>query len=88
MRPSRYAQEYPRKMNGLGALERCDMLYYNIGMSDHRDPHGHHHHHHAGHVHPPASVHPSILRLSVLQRLGFAAALIALVWATAFWAMR
>jgi hypothetical protein len=85
MQPARYAQEYPRKMNGLGALEDRDMLYYNINMSDH-----HHstHHHHPGHVHPPASVHPSILRLSVLQRLGFAAGLIALVWAAAFWAMR
>ena len=39
-------------------------------------------------MHPPAAVHPSILRLSVLQRLGFAAGLIALIWAAAFWAMR
>jgi hypothetical protein len=81
MRPGRYTQKYPRRMNGLGSLEQGDMLYYNINMSDH-------HHHHPGHVHPPASVHPSILRLSVLQRLGFAAGLIALVWAAAFWAMR
>jgi hypothetical protein len=53
--------------------------------------HGHHHphrHNHSGHVHPPASVHPSILRLSALQRLGFAVVLIALIWAAAFWAMR
>jgi hypothetical protein len=64
------------------------MLYYNIDMSDHRHDHGTHHHHHPGHVHPPASVHPSILRLSALQRLGFAAALIALVWAATFWAMQ
>jgi hypothetical protein len=85
MQPGRYAQEYPRNMNGLGVLADSDMLYYNTDMSDH---HGHHHHHHPGHVHPPASVHPSILRLSVLQRLGFAAALIALVWAAAFWAMQ
>ena len=84
MQPGRYAQEYPRNMNGLGVLADSDMLYYNTGMSDH---HGHHHHH-PGHVHPPASVHPSILRLSVLQRLGFAAALIALVWAATFWAMQ
>ena len=72
-------------MNGLGVLADRDMLYYNIDMSDH---HGHHHHHHPGHVHPPASVLPSILRLSALQRLGFAAALIALVWAATFWAMQ
>ena len=84
MQPGRYAQEYPRNMNGLGVLADSDMLYYNTGMSDH---HGHHHHH-PGHVHPPASVHPSILRMSVLQRLGFAAGLIALVWIAAFWAMR
>jgi hypothetical protein len=88
MRPGRYAQEYPRNMNGLGVLEDSDMLYYNTDMSDHRYDHGTHHHHHPGHVHPPASVHPSILRLSVLQRLGFAAGLIALLWAAAFWAMQ
>ena len=75
-------------MNGLGVLEDSDMLYYNTDMNDHRHDRGTHHHHHPGHVHPPASVHPSILRLSVLQRLGFAAALIALVWAAAFWAMQ
>ena len=84
MQPGRYAQEYPRNMNGLGVLADSDMLYYNTGMSDH---HGHHHHH-PGHVHPPASVHPSILRMSALQRLSFAAGLIALVWVAAFWAMQ
>ncbi len=88
MRPRGYAQGYPRNMNGLGVLANNDMLYYNINMSHDHDHHGHHHHHHPGHVHPPASVHPSILRMSVLQRLGFAAGLIALVWAAAFWAMR
>jgi len=88
MRLGRYAQEYPRKMNDLEALEETDMLYYNIGMSDHHDHHGHHHHHHPGHTHPPAGVAPSILRLSALQRLGFAAGLIALLWAASFWAMR
>jgi hypothetical protein len=56
-------------------------------MSDHGHDHQHHHHH-PGHVHPPASVHPSILRLSAAHRLGFAALLIALLWAAAFWAMR
>jgi len=88
MQAARYAQEYPRNMNGLGLLEDSDMLYYNTDMSDHRYDLGTHHHHHPGHVHPPASVHPSILRLSVLQRLGFAAGLIALLWAAAFWAMQ
>jgi hypothetical protein len=61
-------------------------------MSDHHH-HGdhhvrHHHHHDPGHAHPPATVRPSILRMSALHRLGFAAALIALLWAAAFWAMR
>jgi hypothetical protein len=55
-------------------------------MSDRH--HNDHHHHHPGQAHPPASVHPSILRLSVVQRLGVAAGLIALLWAAAFWAMR
>jgi len=61
------------------------MLYYNIDMSDH---HSHHHHHHAGHVHPPATVHPSILRLSMLERLAASAAVIAAIWAAVFWAMQ
>jgi hypothetical protein len=87
MRRARYAQGYPRNMNDLGVLADSDMLYYNISMSHDHD-HGHHHHHHPGHVHPPASVYPSILRLSVLQRLTFAAGLIALVWIATFWAMR
>jgi hypothetical protein len=55
---------------------------------DHRHDHPHHHHHEAGRAHPPASVHPSILRLSAAHRLGFAAVLIALLWAAAFWATR
>jgi hypothetical protein len=54
-------------------------------MSDHSH---HHHHHHPGHVHPPATVHPSILRMSVLERLGVSAVVIALIWLTAYWAMR
>jgi len=62
------------------------LLYYNINMSEHHAHH--HHHHHPGHVHPPASVHPSILRLSVPERLGASAVVIALIWAVAFWAMR
>jgi hypothetical protein len=57
-------------------------------MSDH-DHHGHRHHRHRpGEMHPPAAMHPSILRLSAPQRLGFAALLIALIWAVTFWATR
>ena len=47
-----------------------------------------HHHHHPGQGHPPASISPSILRLSVLQRLAIAAALIALLWGAVIWAMK
>jgi hypothetical protein len=50
--------------------------------------HHHHHHHPHGHAHPSAAAAPSILRLSVTQRLSFMAVLIALVWAAVFWAMR
>jgi hypothetical protein len=42
-----------------------------------------HHHHHSGHVHPPAALTVSLLRLSAWQRLALAAALIVLVWAAA-----
>ena len=55
-------------------------------MTDH---HSHHHHHHqAGHAHPPATVHPSILRMSALERLAYAAGASVLVWALVYWAMR
>ena len=33
-------------------------------------------------------MHPSILRLSLPERLAAAAGVIALIWAMAFWAMR
>ena len=39
-----------------------------------------HHHHHPGHAHPPATVSPSILRLSALERLAAVAVLIAALW--------
>ena len=47
-----------------------------------------HHHHHPGQGHPPASISPSILRMSVLQRLAIAAVLIALLWGAVIWAMK
>jgi len=48
----------------------------------------HHHHHHPGEGHPPASVSPSILRMSVVQRLAIAAALIMVLWGAVIWAMQ
>ena len=39
-----------------------------------------HHHHHPGHAHPPATVSPSILRLSVLERLAAVAVVVAVLW--------
>ena len=47
----------------------------------------HHHHHPQGHAHPPAAIAPSILRMSVGQRLAAAAVLIGLIWAAVYWAM-
>jgi hypothetical protein len=47
----------------------------------------HHHHHHPGRSHPPATVSPSILRLSALERLGAVAVLIVALWGAVFWAM-
>jgi uncharacterized protein HemX len=46
-----------------------------------------HHHHHPGETHPPATVSPSILRLSAAERLGAVAVLIALIWGAVIWAM-
>ena len=46
-----------------------------------------HHHHHPGHAHPPATVSPSILRLSALERLAAVAVLIAALWGAVIWAM-
>jgi hypothetical protein len=48
-----------------------------------------HHHHPAGHHHAePVSIAPSILRLSVLERLAAVSIVIALLWAAVYWAMR
>jgi hypothetical protein len=46
-----------------------------------------HHHHHPGHAHPPATVSPSILRLSALERIAGVTLLIAALWAVVAWAM-
>jgi hypothetical protein len=46
-----------------------------------------HHHHHPGHGHPPATVSPSILRLSALERLAAVAVVVALMWGAMYWAM-
>jgi len=46
-----------------------------------------HHHHHPGDTHPPATVSPSILRLSALERLAAVTVLIAALWGAVFWAM-
>ena len=61
-------------------------------------PHGHGHDHAHGHVHVhahgPASPHPaqaapwSILRMTVVSRLGAALAVSAVLWATVWLAMR
>lgn len=48
----------------------------------------HRHHHHPDRAHPPATVHLSILRLSLGQRLLIAGTVIVVLWLAAFWAMR
>jgi hypothetical protein len=52
-----------------------------------RVPHPHHDHG-PGQGHPPAAISPSILRMSVVERLAIAAGLIALVWGAVVWAMK
>jgi hypothetical protein len=47
-----------------------------------------HHAHRPGQGHPPAAISPSILRMSVVQRLGIAAVLIVLLWGAVLWAMK
>jgi hypothetical protein len=49
--------------------------------------HHHPHHHHPGEGHPPASVSPSILRMSAAERLLIAAGAIAVLWGAVIWAM-
>ena len=46
------------------------------------------HHHHADEAHPSPTLSPSLLRLSVPQRLALAGALIALIWVAVLWATR
>jgi len=53
----------------------------------HDHDHGHHHHH-PGHAHPPASVSPSILRLSALERVAAVGVVIVALWGAVFWAMQ
>jgi hypothetical protein len=62
------------------------------------NPYGHDHDHHHGHVHAhahgPASPHPaqsapwSILRMTVVSRLGAALAVSTMLWAVVWLAMR
>jgi hypothetical protein len=44
-------------------------------------------HHHPGHIHPAATVSPSLLRMSATQRLVGVAVMIAVLWAAVFWAL-
>ncbi len=40
------------------------------------------------HHHAPPAIGPSVLRLSVWQRLGYAAGAVVVLWAAVLWAMR
>jgi hypothetical protein len=61
---------------------------------DHSHDHSHDHGHHHGHSHGPSTPHPaqaapwSILRMTVLSRLGAAVAVSAGLWAIVWLAMR
>jgi uncharacterized membrane protein YvlD (DUF360 family) len=46
-----------------------------------------HHHHHGGTTHPSATISPSLLLLSVPERIVIAGLLIVLIWAAVFWAI-
>jgi hypothetical protein len=85
--PMWLARVFPRRAG------RTPMLHCNIGAENRfaratMPTHVPHHHHHPGQGHPQASISPSILRMSVLQRLATAAALIALLWGAVIWAMK
>ena len=54
---------------------------------NHGQDHSHRHHHAAGQGHPPATIGPSLLRMTFGARLLIAAVLIALIWAVVIWAM-
>jgi hypothetical protein len=70
------------------------MLYYNNPLHSRFNQMptpidlSHHHSHPPGQGHPPASISPSILRMSVMERLALAAVLIAGLWGAALWAMQ
>lgn len=64
------------------------MLYYNNMVPRRVLPRQMtHHHHHPEHVHPSPKLSPSLLRLSVPERLAVAGMLIVLLWLSALWAM-
>jgi hypothetical protein len=47
-----------------------------------------HRHHHPGAGHPPATVTPSMLRMSLAERLAISGVLIAVLWGAVLWAMK
>jgi hypothetical protein len=63
------------------------MQYYNIHRQSTFKTAMTHHHHAPGHAHPPASVSPSILRLSAWERLSVAAVIIVVLWGAVAWAI-
>ena len=62
----------------------CNKTAFEEAAVSHLPPH----HHHPGRGHPPAALAPSILRLSLWQRLAVAAGLSAVVWLAVVWAMQ
>jgi len=80
----------------LKKLDKIILLYYNISLTGDDLPgalviipllRAMTHHHHSGHLHPPAGVGPSFLRMSAAGRLAVVAVAVVLLWGAAFWAM-
>ena len=77
-------------MDDYGAAQQ-EMLYCNTCREARIMPtplHPQHHRHPAGQGHPPATIAPSILRMSVVERLAIATVLIAVLWGIVLWAMK
>jgi hypothetical protein len=46
-----------------------------------------HHHHNPGDAHPEGHISPSLLRMSVIERIAIAAVAVLVLWAAVWWAL-
>jgi hypothetical protein len=61
-----------------------EMLYYNSSPRFRRMAH---HHHNPGDAHPEGRISPSLLRMSVIERIAIAAVAVLVLWAAVWWAL-